>query len=65
MAILQVLKVFPYPVTLSALQFLCGTILVGIMWTFNLYKRPKIRSDKVYSDWFVVSDMCYVNGLYG
>ncbi|CAM8879835.1 unnamed protein product [Rhodiola kirilowii] len=43
----QVLKVFPYPVTLSALQFLCGTVLVVIMWTFNLYKRPKIRRDQL------------------
>ncbi|KAL2482534.1 Phosphoenolpyruvate/phosphate translocator 1 [Forsythia ovata] len=38
----QVLKVFPYPVTVTLVQFAVGTVLVMIMWTFNLYKRPKI-----------------------
>uniref|UniRef100_A0A7N0U0Z3 Sugar phosphate transporter domain-containing protein n=1 Tax=Kalanchoe fedtschenkoi TaxID=63787 RepID=A0A7N0U0Z3_KALFE len=43
----QVLKVFPYPATLSALQFLCGAVLVVIMWAFNLYKKPKINADQL------------------
>ncbi|CAI9754637.1 unnamed protein product [Fraxinus pennsylvanica] len=38
----QVLKAFPYPVTVTSVQFAVGTVLVMIMWTFNLYKRPKI-----------------------
>ncbi|CAA2954132.1 triose phosphate phosphate translocator, non-green plastid, chloroplastic-like [Olea europaea subsp. europaea] len=38
----QVLKAFPYPVTVTLVQFAVGTVLVMIMWTFNLYKRPKI-----------------------
>lgn len=38
----QVLKVFPYPVTVTAVQFAVGTVLVLFMWTTNLYKRPKI-----------------------
>ncbi|KAJ8771798.1 hypothetical protein K2173_026975 [Erythroxylum novogranatense] len=38
----QVLKVFPNPVTVTAVQFAVGTVLVVFMWTFNLYKRPKI-----------------------
>ncbi|KAL2482504.1 Phosphoenolpyruvate/phosphate translocator 1 [Forsythia ovata] len=38
----QVLKVFPYPLTVTLVQFAVGTVLVMIMWTFNLYKRPKI-----------------------
>ncbi|XP_011028551.1 PREDICTED: triose phosphate/phosphate translocator, non-green plastid, chloroplastic-like [Populus euphratica] len=38
----QVLKVFPNPVTVTAVQFAVGTVLVIFMWTFNLYKRPKI-----------------------
>ncbi|KAL8123448.1 triose phosphate/phosphate translocator, non-green plastid, chloroplastic-like [Apium graveolens] len=38
----QVLKVFPYPVTITAAQFAVGTVLVILMWTSNLYKRPKI-----------------------
>ncbi|KAH1131234.1 hypothetical protein J1N35_002612 [Gossypium stocksii] len=39
----QVLKAFHYPITVTAIQFAVGTILVAIMWTFNLYKRPKIN----------------------
>ncbi|KAE9467401.1 hypothetical protein C3L33_00688, partial [Rhododendron williamsianum] len=38
----QVLKVFPFPLTISTIQFAAGTILVTLMWTLNLYKRPKI-----------------------
>ncbi|KAK2663745.1 hypothetical protein Ddye_002319 [Dipteronia dyeriana] len=38
----QVLKAFHYPVTITVIQFAVGTVLVLFMWTFNLYKRPKI-----------------------
>ncbi|KAF2315905.1 hypothetical protein GH714_040700 [Hevea brasiliensis] len=38
----QILKVYPYPVTVTVVQFAVGTVLVILMWTFNLYKRPKI-----------------------
>ncbi|KAL9233270.1 hypothetical protein vseg_008291 [Gypsophila vaccaria] len=38
----QVLKVFPYPSTITAFQFGCGSILVLLMWGFNLHPRPKI-----------------------
>ncbi|KAL7161672.1 hypothetical protein ACSBR2_042194 [Camellia fascicularis] len=38
----QVLKVFPYPITITTVQFAVGTILVLFMWTSNLYRRPKI-----------------------
>ncbi|KAL1814673.1 hypothetical protein ACET3Z_017247 [Daucus carota] len=38
----QVLKVFPYPATVTAAQFAAGTVFVILMWTSNLYKRPKI-----------------------
>ncbi|KAL6973225.1 Palmitoyl-protein thioesterase 1 [Sarracenia purpurea var. burkii] len=38
----QVLKVFPFPVTVTTVQFAVGTVLVTLMWTLNLYKRPKI-----------------------
>ncbi|XP_028056987.1 triose phosphate/phosphate translocator, chloroplastic-like [Camellia sinensis] len=37
-----VLKVFPYPITITTVQFAVGTILVLFMWTCNLYRRPKI-----------------------
>ncbi|XP_023542873.1 triose phosphate/phosphate translocator, non-green plastid, chloroplastic-like [Cucurbita pepo subsp. pepo] len=38
----QVLKVFPFPVTVTAVQFAVGTVLVLLMWGLNLYKKPKI-----------------------
>ncbi|XP_058193072.1 phosphoenolpyruvate/phosphate translocator 1, chloroplastic-like [Rhododendron vialii] len=38
----QVLKVFPFPVTVTTVQFAVGTVLVLFMWTSNLYRRPKI-----------------------
>jgi solute carrier family 35 protein E1 len=38
----QVLKAFHYPVTVTAVQFAVGSVLVVLMWTLNLYKRPKI-----------------------
>ncbi|KAG6390884.1 hypothetical protein SASPL_148629 [Salvia splendens] len=40
--LLRVLKAFHYPVTISLVQFGFGTIVVALMWAFNLYKRPKI-----------------------
>ncbi|XP_009595321.1 phosphoenolpyruvate/phosphate translocator 1, chloroplastic [Nicotiana tabacum] len=38
----QVLKAFHYPVTVTLVQFAVGSVLVILMWTLNLYKRPKI-----------------------
>lgn len=43
----QVLKVYPYPVTVTLIQFAVGTVLVLFMWGFNLYKRPKISGTQV------------------
>ncbi|XP_010248507.1 PREDICTED: triose phosphate/phosphate translocator, non-green plastid, chloroplastic-like [Nelumbo nucifera] len=43
----QVLKVFPFPVTITTFQFAVGTVLVIFMWTFNLYKRPKISGSQL------------------
>ncbi|KAI5683390.1 hypothetical protein M9H77_04618 [Catharanthus roseus] len=43
----QVLKVFPYPVTVTLVQFAVGTTLVIFMWMFNLYKRPKISGGQL------------------
>ncbi|GAB2284229.1 holo-[acyl-carrier-protein] synthase [Dionaea muscipula] len=39
----QVLKIYPFPATVSAFQFGCGTCLVILMWAFNLHPRPTIR----------------------
>ncbi|KAI3915125.1 hypothetical protein MKW92_040597 [Papaver armeniacum] len=43
----QTLKVFPYPVTITTFQFLVGTVFVLLMWTSNLYKRPKITTSQL------------------
>ncbi|PKA61704.1 Phosphoenolpyruvate/phosphate translocator 2, chloroplastic [Apostasia shenzhenica] len=40
----QVLKVYPYPITITSCQFLVGTALVLFMWGTNLYRRPKVSS---------------------
>ncbi|KAJ8548869.1 hypothetical protein K7X08_029850 [Anisodus acutangulus] len=39
----QVLKAFHYPFTMTLVQLVVGTALIIFMWTFNLYKRPKIN----------------------
>ncbi|KAF6162552.1 hypothetical protein GIB67_003098 [Kingdonia uniflora] len=41
---LEVLKVFPFPITITTFQFEIGTTLVLFMRIFNLHKRPKIAS---------------------
>lgn len=38
----QVLKAYHVPMTVTLAQFAVGSVLVTFMWTFNLYKRPKI-----------------------
>ncbi|XAR51881.1 hypothetical protein NMG60_11006665 [Bertholletia excelsa] len=43
----QVLKVFPFPATVTAFQFGCGTMLVLWMWAFNLYPKPKITKSQI------------------
>ncbi|KAA8548123.1 hypothetical protein F0562_004616 [Nyssa sinensis] len=43
----QVLKVYPFPATVTAFQFGCGTVLIIFMWAFNLYARPKISRSQL------------------
>ncbi|KAJ6797196.1 phosphoenolpyruvate/phosphate translocator 2, chloroplastic-like [Iris pallida] len=43
----QVLKVYQFPLTISAFQFAVGSVLVLFMWTTNLYKRPKVSSSQL------------------
>eukprot|EP00850_Spirogloea_muscicola_P005554 SM000025S08449 [mRNA] locus=s25:800630:803036:- [translate_table: standard] len=45
--LLQVLKAFPYPITITALQFAIGTVVVLVMWITGLYKRPQITQEQV------------------
>ncbi|XP_078438981.1 phosphoenolpyruvate/phosphate translocator 1, chloroplastic-like [Wolffia australiana] len=43
----QVLKVYPYPVTITAVQFAVGSSFVLLMWITNLLKRPKISLSQI------------------
>ncbi|EIE22016.1 Tpt phosphate/phosphoenolpyruvate translocator [Coccomyxa subellipsoidea C-169] len=45
----QVLKVFPYPFTCTALQFAVGSLLAVSMWTLNLHEKPKVDKDLIIS----------------
>ncbi|KAF2308501.1 hypothetical protein GH714_010072 [Hevea brasiliensis] len=42
-----VLKVYPFPATVSAFQSGCGTVMIIIMWALNLYHRPKLTSSQL------------------
>ncbi|KAJ9152872.1 hypothetical protein P3X46_026383 [Hevea brasiliensis] len=43
----QVLKVYPFPATVTAFQFGCGTVMIIIMWALNLYHRPKLTRSQL------------------
>ncbi|KAI4319075.1 hypothetical protein MLD38_032720 [Melastoma candidum] len=45
----QVLKAFHYPATITLAQFAVGSVLVILMWTFNLYKRPNINASQLWA----------------
>ncbi|XP_015576210.1 phosphoenolpyruvate/phosphate translocator 2, chloroplastic isoform X2 [Ricinus communis] len=38
----QVLKVYPFPATVTAFQCGCGTLMIIITWALNLYHKPKL-----------------------
>lgn len=37
----QVLKAFPYPLTITALQFAIGSLWCCVMWLLRLHKKPE------------------------
>lgn len=41
----QVLKVFPYPVTCTTVQFAVGSLFAVFMWTVGLLKKPDFNKD--------------------
>ncbi|KAL8215927.1 hypothetical protein R6Q57_022764 [Mikania cordata] len=43
----QVLKVFPSPITVTTVQFAVGSVIVFLMWTLNIHKRPKISGSQL------------------
>ncbi|KAL8139516.1 hypothetical protein V2J09_005537 [Rumex salicifolius] len=38
----QVLQIYPFPATVSAFQFGCGTVFSLLMWALNLHIKPNI-----------------------
>ncbi|KAL7135823.1 hypothetical protein ABFS83_11G123800 [Erythranthe nasuta] len=42
----QVLKVYPFPATVTAFQSGCGTLLIILMWALNLHPLPKINTSQ-------------------
>ncbi|KAG8047139.1 hypothetical protein GUJ93_ZPchr0008g13389 [Zizania palustris] len=38
----QVLKVFPYPINITTVQFAVGTVVALFMWITGIHRRPKI-----------------------
>jgi solute carrier family 35 protein E1 len=43
----QVLKVFPYPITITVLQFAVGAVAVQLMWLLRIYERPNITKEQL------------------
>ncbi|MQM03993.1 hypothetical protein Taro_036785 [Colocasia esculenta] len=43
----QVLKVYPYPVTVTTIQFAVGSSLVLFLWITNLLKKPQVSSSQL------------------
>lgn len=43
----QVLKVFPYPISVTTVQFAVGSVFVLLMWITGLHKKPKISTSQL------------------
>lgn len=43
----QVLKVYPFPATVTAFQFGCGTVLIFLMWALKLHPTPKLSRSQL------------------
>jgi len=43
----QVLKVYPYPLTCTMLQFLVGSIMMASLWVFRLRRVPVVDWDSI------------------
>lgn len=48
---MQVLRVFPHPLSCTALQFAMGAVLACLCWAVGIVKRPKITWDVIKSIW--------------
>ncbi|KAJ7298628.1 hypothetical protein O6H91_Y521600 [Diphasiastrum complanatum] len=45
----QVLKAFPFPITITELQFAIGSVLVLLMWGSGIHKRPSLTKAQLFS----------------
>ncbi|XP_061359611.1 phosphoenolpyruvate/phosphate translocator 2, chloroplastic-like [Gastrolobium bilobum] len=45
----QVLKVYPFPATVTAFQLGFTTLMINLMWTMHLHPRPKISGSQLAS----------------
>ncbi|MCO5594923.1 hypothetical protein L7F22_048958 [Adiantum nelumboides] len=43
----QVLKVFPFPVTVTQFQFFVGSLIAVATWTVGLHKKPQVSSSQL------------------
>ncbi|KAK3121542.1 hypothetical protein QOZ80_8BG0655780 [Eleusine coracana subsp. coracana] len=43
----QVLKVFPYPINITEIQFAVGSVVAVFMWITGILKRPKISGSQL------------------
>ncbi|GAU16228.1 hypothetical protein TSUD_298600 [Trifolium subterraneum] len=43
----QVLKVYPFPATVTAFQFGFASLVINVIWTLNLHPRPNISKSKL------------------
>jgi solute carrier family 35 protein E1 len=44
-----VLKVFPFPITITNLQFAVGGLFVLLMWATGLHKKPSVTQNQLAS----------------
>ncbi|KAK3410207.1 hypothetical protein EUGRSUZ_J02222 [Eucalyptus grandis] len=51
----QVLKVYPFPATVTAFEFGCGTVIILLMWASRLHPFPKLTRSQRPSFWVVSS----------
>ncbi|TVU06510.1 hypothetical protein EJB05_49731, partial [Eragrostis curvula] len=45
----QVLKVFPYPINITLIQFTVGSAVAAFMWATGILKRPKISGAQLFA----------------
>ena len=56
----QVLKVFPFPLTCTCLQFFAGSILAALSWATGLLKPPKFDK-KLVSKQKLFLNVCFLH----